>query len=104
SELASLDAQLAETGGRLCCVTGSGGVGKTWLAVRWSNANADRFPDGQLYLNLRGFDPVADPMPVQAALRSLLEAVGMPATELPRGTDDLAALFRSVTNDRALLV
>src|SRR5690606_25809222 len=62
------------------------------------------FDDGQLYLNLRGFDPEAEPTSVDAALRSLVSALGVPVDSAPSGLDDLSALYRSVTAERRLLI
>lgn len=104
AELDRLDAALAGTDERLWLVTGSGGLGKTWLAVQWANAHRDEFDDGQLYLNLRGFDPEAEPTSAHAALRSLVSALGVPVDSAPGGLDDLSALYRSVTAERRLLI
>jgi tetratricopeptide (TPR) repeat protein/transcriptional regulator with XRE-family HTH domain len=89
--------------GIITAIGGMAGVGKTALAVRWAHEVADRFPDGQLYVNLRGYD--AD-QPVSAidALAGFLRALGMPAHELPPGLDERAAAYRSRTADRRMLV
>ena len=88
----------------LWVVTGSGGVGKTWLAVRWANDNAERFPDGQLYVNLRGFDPATEPVPPLSALRGMVTALGVPSGSVPSDLDELSALYRTITADKRLLV
>ncbi|NUT53143.1 MAG: AfsR/SARP family transcriptional regulator, partial [Saccharothrix sp.] len=96
AELARLD------DGGLWVVTGAAGVGKTALAVRWARRARDRFPDGQLYVDLRGFDADHEPVPPAAALAQLLRALGQ--RRLPSGVDELAALYRTVLADRDVLV
>jgi len=92
AELAELDYLLPVTGppgpGQPCgpvvisAVAGTAGVGKTALAVRWAHRVADSFPDGQLYVNLRGFDPASAPMLPGTALQWFFEALGVPAVSL----------------------
>jgi DNA-binding SARP family transcriptional activator len=85
-------------------ITGTAGVGKTTLAVRWAHAIADHFADGQLYLDLRGFGPSAEVMKPADALRALLEALGTRAEHLPSSVDAQIGLYRTLTADRRLLV
>jgi hypothetical protein len=80
------------------------GIGKTALAVRWAHEAAARCPDGQLHLDLRGFDPLEDPLTPEAALRALLIALGVPEHRLPGGPDALAGLYRSTLAGRRMLV
>lgn len=85
-------------------VSGCAGVGKSALAVYWAHRVAARFPDGQLYVNLRGFDPdgvVAAPAEV---VRAFLEALGVSARRLPIGLAAQTALFRSLLARRRMLV
>jgi DNA-binding SARP family transcriptional activator/tetratricopeptide (TPR) repeat protein len=101
--------ELAELGDLLAtapvvAITGGGGMGKTWLALRWAHDNFDRFPDGQLYVNLRGFDPAGEPVSAESAVRSLLDGLGAEPTTLPAGLKAQAALYRSVIADRRVLV
>ncbi|MEU7802521.1 BTAD domain-containing putative transcriptional regulator [Micromonospora arborensis] len=84
-------------------LSGTAGVGKTTLAVHWTRRIADRFPDGQLYANLRGFDARAGTDPSDA-LRGFLGALGVPPLRIPAGLDDQAAMYRSVLNGRRVLV
>ncbi|MFF0086999.1 BTAD domain-containing putative transcriptional regulator [Streptomyces canus] len=85
-------------------IAGMAGVGKTAFAVHWARQVADRFPDGQLYLNLRGFDPVGLPVTQEHALRTLLESLGADARGLPQGVDALAALYRTLLTGKRVLV
>ncbi|WP_256966793.1 AfsR/SARP family transcriptional regulator [Streptomyces caniscabiei] len=85
-------------------ISGMPGIGKTSLAVRWAHAVAGRFPDGRLHVGLRGFDPTEDPLEPDAALRTLLTALGVPPARQPGRTDSLAGLYRSLLVGRRLLV
>jgi tetratricopeptide (TPR) repeat protein len=102
AELDQLDGALGRTPS-VTVLTGTAGVGKTALAIRWAHRVAGRFPDGQLYVNLRGYD-MEDPMPPEAALDSFLRALGMAGTAIPAGTQDKAAAYRSLLADRAMLI
>lgn len=85
-------------------VAGTAGVGKTALAVRWAHRVADRFPGGQLYVNLRGFDPVRPPMDPAEAVRGFLDALGVPVARIPAGLDAQVGLYRSELAGRRVLV
>ena len=84
-------------------VSGPAGVGKTALAVRWAHAAADRFPDGQLYLNLRGYD-LREPLAPEEALAWLLRALGLPGPDIPAEREERAARYRSLLAGRRMLV
>ncbi|GAA2299902.1 BTAD domain-containing putative transcriptional regulator [Glycomyces scopariae] len=98
----ALDAADGEAG--LAVVTGMGGVGKTALAVRWAHRVAHRFPDGQLYFNLRGFDPLSGGTDAAAVLAEALAALGVPAHQVPAGLDERVGLYRTVLARRRVLI
>ncbi|HEY0638402.1 MAG TPA: helix-turn-helix domain-containing protein, partial [Pseudonocardiaceae bacterium] len=98
AELAALD-----QGGPIRVVTGTGGVGKTALAVRWAHRAAADFPDGQLCVDLRGFDPERPVEPADA-LAGFLRALGVDGAAVPPGAAERAALFRSLLAGRRMLV
>jgi tetratricopeptide (TPR) repeat protein len=85
-------------------ITGTAGVGKTALAVRWAHSVRDRFPDGQLYVNLRGFDISQQAMEPVEALRQLLEALGAPPRLAPSSLDVEAARYRSLLDGRRMVI
>ncbi|WP_035697449.1 AfsR/SARP family transcriptional regulator, partial [Glycomyces tenuis] len=89
---------------RIAVVSGPGGVGKTSLAVEWSHRVRDRFPDGQLYVDLRGFHPSGAALAPAEALSGFLTALGVSASSLPRGLEARADLYRSLVADRRVLV
>jgi tetratricopeptide (TPR) repeat protein/transcriptional regulator with XRE-family HTH domain len=96
-ELAALSASTAPV-----VVSALGGTGKTALALRWGGDNAGRFPDGQLYVNLRGFGPTAEPMQPAQAQYGFLTALGVDS--IPANEDERTALYRSATAGKRLLV
>lgn len=89
--------------GRLSVIVGTAGVGKTSLAVHWAHRIRDHFPDGQLYVNLRGYDPGLPVEPAQA-LDHLLRALDVPPAAIPADLDAKASLFRSLLADRRILL
>ena len=87
----------------ISAIGGTAGVGKTALAVHWAHRVADRFPDGQLYANLRGYDP-GPPVPAADALAGFLHALGVPGWDIPADENDRAAQYRSMLAGRRMLV
>lgn len=87
----------------ICVIVGTAGVGKTSLAVHWAHRVADQFPDGQLYVNLHGYDP-GPPVTAQQALDRLLRSLDVPAPSIPPDLEDRAAMFRSLLAGRRMLV
>ncbi|MEU6801162.1 AfsR/SARP family transcriptional regulator [Streptomyces neyagawaensis] len=88
----------------ISAIGGMAGIGKTTLAVHWAHRVADRFPDGQLYVNLRGFTPSGAVMGADEAVRVFLDALGVPPERVPHGVDARAALYRSLLAGRRFLV
>ena len=87
----------------ISAVSGTAGVGKTALAVHWAHRVADRFPDGHLYMDLRGYDPDA-PVPPGEALAAFLRALGVSRKNIPHSVAECAARYRSLLAGRQLLI
>ncbi|WP_239164003.1 AfsR/SARP family transcriptional regulator [Actinoplanes palleronii] len=107
-ELSALDRLLVSPGGgepplTVALLSGTAGVGKSALAVRWAHRVRDGFPDGQLYVNLRGYD-AEQPVAVADALAGFLTALGVRGPEIPPGVDERAGRFRSELTGRRMLV
>jgi DNA-binding SARP family transcriptional activator/tetratricopeptide (TPR) repeat protein len=112
-ELASLDALLPGTvqdepdrpgAVVISAVSGTAGVGKTALAIHWAHRVAVHFPDGQLYVNLRGFDPVGPAVDPATAVRGFLVAFGIPAQGIPDDLQARTAMYRSLLAGKRVLV
>jgi len=109
AELAKLDVLLTQddaarpTAMVISAIAGTAGVGKTALVVRWAHRVRDRFPDGQLFVNLRGFDP-GSPMTPERALEEFLGALDVPVERIPAGLEARAALYRSLLDGRHVLI
>jgi hypothetical protein len=88
----------------ISAIAGTAGIGKTALAVHWAHQVRDRFPDGQLYVNLRGFDPTGQVMDPATAVRGFLDALEIPSQRIPADPDAQAALYRSLLVDRRMLI
>jgi DNA-binding SARP family transcriptional activator len=88
----------------IAAITGSAGMGKTTLALHWAHRAANQFPDGQLYVNLRGFDAHDRPALPAEAIRGFLDAFGISAQQIPTTLAAQTALYRSTLAGRRVLV
>src|SRR5690242_9207881 len=88
----------------ICAISGTAGVGKTTLAIHWAHQAARHFPDGQLYVNLRGFCPSGAPLTPAEAVRGFLHALGVPPERIPAERDAQTALYRSLLAERRMLI
>ncbi|MEU4446096.1 tetratricopeptide repeat protein [Actinosynnema sp. NPDC050801] len=107
-ELAVLDKLLDEASTAagtvvITAIDGTPGVGKTSLAVRWAHQVAEHYPDGQLYVNLRGFDSRAL-MATTEALHGFLVSLGVASDAIPGEQDAMSALLRTLLADRRVLL
>jgi tetratricopeptide (TPR) repeat protein len=102
TELAALDTLLSQNTASVV-ITGTAGVGKTALVVNWAHRTRQRFPDGQLYVDLLGYAPDS-PMATEHALEGFLHALGVPAEAVPARLDAQAGLYRSLLDGRRVLV
>ena len=109
AELAKLDALLTQNNAPhpaamvISAIAGTAGVGKTALVVHWAHGVHDYFPDGQLFVNLRGYDP-GPPITPGQALEEFLRALHVPAERIPAGLEARAALYRSLLDRRRMLI
>jgi tetratricopeptide (TPR) repeat protein len=107
--LRELDTLLEGVAGRptavvVTAVAGAAGVGKTSLVVHWAHRVRHRFADGQLYINLRGFDPSGAVMAPAEAIRRFLDALAVPPKRIPADPGAQADLYRTMLADRRMLV
>jgi DNA-binding SARP family transcriptional activator len=85
-------------------IDGTAGIGKTTLAVHFAHQVAGRFPDGQLYVNLRGFDPAGPPVTPAEAIRMFLDALALPSARVPPDLEAQSALYRSLLAGQRMLI
>ncbi|QIQ01339.1 AfsR/SARP family transcriptional regulator [Streptomyces liangshanensis] len=109
AELAVLDKALTtrtnlRTTMPLAVICGTGGIGKTSLALHWAHGRNEYFPDGQLFADLRGFTPSGEPVDPFTVIRGFLEALGVAPGLIPVTPNAQAALYRSLLTDRHMLV
>ncbi|MEU4744627.1 BTAD domain-containing putative transcriptional regulator, partial [Actinosynnema sp. NPDC023658] len=105
-ELKRLDGLLASypEGGLVLVVTGPAGVGKTALALHWAQRVREDFPDGQLYVDLHGYDPNQEPLGAGEVLSRFLRTLGVPSPDIPVTVEERSALFRTLIADRRMVV
>lgn len=107
-EIATLDAMLPGLVDRsapgVAVVSGVSGVGKSALAVHWGNRVARHFPDGQLFIDVHGYHENDRPLSPTSVLDQALRALGVPSAQIPAGLQERSALYRSLLNNKRLLI
>ncbi|MFD3551923.1 BTAD domain-containing putative transcriptional regulator [Streptomyces goshikiensis] len=102
-ELAALDRATADVAAPIAMITGSAGVGKTAFSLHWAHLRHADFPDGRLFVDLRGYSPTPA-RDTAAVLREFLLALGVPAERMPGTPEALGARYRELTGCRRMLV
>lgn len=103
TEIARLDRALEDGERPVVLISGAAGMGKTALAVQWAHRITDRFPDGQLFIDLRGHDPRLA-MSAQDALAHLLRSLDVADEQVPGEPTERAARYRSLLHDRRCVI
>ncbi|GAA2382607.1 BTAD domain-containing putative transcriptional regulator [Streptomyces glaucosporus] len=107
-EIATLDRLLHVLEGQrppaIAVLSGVSGVGKTALAVHWANRVAQNFPDGNLFIDMRGYHEHEEPVSPMSALERFLRALGVPSSQIPDDLQERAAYYRSVLDGRRALI
>jgi tetratricopeptide (TPR) repeat protein len=88
----------------ISAISGMAGIGKTTLAIHWAHQIADQYPDGQLFVNLRGYATEASAISPSEALTRFLRALGLEKDQIPQDVEAQSAAFRSLLADRRVLV
>ena len=88
----------------ISAIGGTAGIGKTALAVHWARQVSGRFPDGQFYVNLRGFGPPGRPLAAAEAVSGFLAALGVAPEAMPSGLDAQVGMYRGLTTGKQLLI
>lgn len=108
AESAVLDRLLDDRGEQsplaIAAISGVSGVGKSALAVHWANSATDVFPDGQLFMDLRGYHEHDQPLGPSAVLDQFLRALGVPQPQIPDHPQERAALYRSILDGKRVLI
>lgn len=94
----------AEGSTNILAICGTGGVGKSWLALHWAHVNLDQFPDGQLYVDLRGFNPSNSRVSTAMALWGFLNSFNVPADAIPMDLENQVRLYRRLVAGKRMLV
>ena len=107
AEISELSAQFGagpRAPGRVAVISGPGGIGKTAFALHWAHHHRNWFPDGQLFVDLCGFDPNATPAAPKSVVRGFLHALGASANDLTSDVNAQVGLYRSLLAERRMLI